>query len=1397
MKSVQRIISMILALSLILEFCPQAALATETEQTQETEIAVTATETTAPAELVTEPVEESATPTEAVTELVEETALYVAETTAEEIASFAAVNDAAALSGNCGKNVTWNFEEATGTLTLSGTGEMPSYDSSNNSCPWLHLSNQITVLVVESGITSIGQKNFSACYSLAEIFIPSTLTYFDENAFPYYPSSRGASLYYAGSREQWALVSISGHSMINECLHHFNTVYTPINPGEGENITWSLEDGVLTISGEGDMNMLPGRGTAPWYDLREEVTSVIIEEGITSIGFGAFRGFGSLYSFEIPSSVTVIGREAFVGFSAYCKIEIPYGVTTIEPYAFANFSDSYLELPETVTRIGYGAFKNSDLGSIVIPEGITTIEDYTFCRCSYLRDITIPDSVTSIGYSAFDYCQNLEEITIPDSVTQIGKMAFAYCHELATVTFPNNLSEIKNGTFYNCYNLTNITLPNNITKIGSGAFYSCDSLTEIDIPDSVTQIAAYAFEGSALTHVNLPSGLTKIESNVFRSTEIANITIPNSVTSIEYGAFSSCDNLTSITIPSSVTSIGNEAFADCTGLTHVTIPDSITLIGSEAFANCTGLTHITIPDSVSGIGQEAFANCTGLTRITIPCNTNISYKAFGDCTNLSSVVFEDDRRSIECSAFYGCTQLSSITVPASVTYISMYTQSLKSSPNIYYKGSEEQWKSVWFDSDNASNITVYCAGTWEDSTEDLPPAYETETEITPGTAATPELNILLDYLMDWLDAYKDWVASVKEGLEDFGASDEESKEAIIRQEADRMRTHDQNTQSRYLTGDLQGYESQAYHALSSFFYDSITSVPNFSSTDLSNDWADSKIANMVINSMDGGSKTYPYDGVEVSIDAVAFMGLNFGTMTIRDRKGNPIGPIIICSDTIEGQKALTAYVGELQELGLNSAFNIANAVYQDILGLSLTALTNAYVTKAVAKIENKLAITLTEKLGIAGVGQNLVTTLDECYTFYTSVKQCIDLGKEEDILGTLEKIKKLEFKDTTVVKEVTKDSMSALRTAHQKMQTAFRDYLNGTIGEEKKGFWRWLFGCPVSISVYNSSGEQIGYVGEDDLWYTDDISITELGGVKEIVSFTEEELSFVVTATDYGTMSCMFEQYDEDFAPVGRLNYYNILLDPEQTFQVSVPETLEEENETAAITSGGEVIYPDEYISAEDSAGVTISCSAVTEDGITGGTVSGTGTYIRGDSVILRAEPYEGFRFVGWFDGEYLMGTETIYEFPARENCEISARFYKQKPILIQLEADVGGGAIGGGRYDSGETVTLIALPQSGYRFAGWYVGEELVSTDEEYSFQAAESLILHAAFLHTAVKGDLNKDGAADIQDAVYLLWNTLFPDLYPVTADADFNNDGIRNSDDAVILLWHTLFPEQYPLP
>lgn len=1285
MKSVQRIISMILALSLILGTCPQKTWAEETETVPQT-IAKTTAET------ISETVAETTVPVEAEAETEpEETTLYVEETMAKEIVSSDAVNDTAVLSGSCGKNVTWSLEDRV--LTIRGTGAMTDYrdDSDENRAPWYTFREGITSVNIENGVSTIGTCAFYGCTALRSVTIPDSIIYIYSYSFY----------------------------------------------------------GCTTL------------------------TDITIPDNVYWIGDNVFHSCTSLKSITIPESVAAMGDYSFVDCSSLRSITLPESLISIGPFNFAGCTSlTNITLPDRITSIGSNAFSGcTSLNSITIPEGVTSIGQYTFNNCTNLTSITIPASITSIEYNAFANCSNIADVYITDLAAWCSMKFASYANPLR---YGANLH--LNGQL-----LTDCVIPMGVTSIGDDLFSGCTSLTRVTLPSSVLSIGDDAFAGCPnLVSVTVPVGVTSIGAGAFaRCTSLKSITIPEGVTSIGASAFASCSSLAKVTIPDSVTSVGNYLFNRCTKLYKVNLGNGITTIGEQMFSLCENLTHITLPDSITSIDQWAFSWCYNLTSITIPEGT----VSVGDY------------------AFNYCESLSWIAIPVSVTTMSTMAFSNSKLSDVYYGGTQEQWKANRL---GAYGTIHFSSSGPDDMYEELPPAYDTKTELTPGTAATPELNILLDYLIDWLTAYEQWVASVKEGLEDFGAGKEESKENIIRQEAERMRTHDQNTHSRYLTGQIEGYESQAYHALASFFYENIaTEVPDISSVDLEKDLAGVNLVEMLRKNMYGSSDSYFYGNVTISICVFRSLSVNFGSMTIIDNKGSPTGvddvmrTITICSDSNQIQQALTTYVGELQDLSINASFNIANAVVKDILGKSLTTLTSDYVNKAVAKIETKLVIKLVEKLGAAGVGKNLVSTLDECYTFYTWVKKCIDLGKQEDIDKALNNIINLKFEDTTVSKGVTKKAMKQLRKAHSKMQRALREYLDGTIVEKEQGFWRWFFGCPVSISVYNSSDEQIGYVGEDDLWYTDDISITELGGVKEIVSFTEDELSFVVTATDYGTMSCMFEQYDEDFAPVGRLNYYNVILEPEQTFQVSVPETLEEENETAAITSGGEVIYPDEYISAEDSAGVTISCSAVTEDGITGGTVSGTGTYIRGDSVILRAEPYEGFRFVGWFDGEYLMGTETIYEFPARENCEISARFYKQKPILIQLEADVGGGAIGGGRYDSGETVTLIALPQSGYRFDGWYVGEELVSTDEEYSFQAAESLILHAAFLHTAVKGDLNEDGAADIQDAIYLIWNTLFPDLYPVTADADFNNDGIRNSDDAVILLWHTLFPEQYPLP
>lgn len=1349
MKSVQRIISMILALSLILEFCPQAALAAETEQTQETEIAVTARETTlettAPAEAVTEPVEETATPTEAAKEPVEEDEVPEAFASGNAEVSVPAYNSAAAptivKSGKCHYLMTWKLDSE-GTLTLSSknpmynyTGDIYDYNSYSNLPPWvsdIQVRNAVKKVVLEEGITTIGDKAFTDVKNLESISIPDSVTKIG------YMALRNTNL-----------------------------------------------------------------------------GSVVIPDTVTSIGDSAFSNCTNLSSVTLSSNLTSIGAGAFAGCGKIDRIT----------------------LPESLTSIGNEAFYRCGMQEITIPESITEIGDRAFAECNNLTKVIIPDSVANMGGEVFSFCANLDTITLSKNLTSIGERAFYYCKKLSSILIPDGVTQIGDSAFYHCDNLTSITIPASVTSIGDESFRECGNVTDVYYQGTQEQWEAlkanWGMYNEGLWNANIhynyvveeePEDISGtcgenltwslVDGLLAIGGEGEMITAPGMGNTPWYDYR---DDITRIVIQEGVTSIGYAAFWGLSNLFSVEIPGSVAVIGRDAFGQCTTLGSVKIPEGVTSIQMCAFSGCSSLKRVELPKTIKgIQKLAFEGCFALESVVIPEGVAAIEECTFQGCYSLANLYIPASVTSIGQnalacsYGFTNPKAQDVYFGGNEEQWEKISTDAGLWSGAVVHFNSTGlgdDPPVVEIRPSYGAEKTISTGAYSEVEMYYLNNYLTEWKKAYDDFISKVDACLKEFNGAGEESKETSICQEAARMRKYDKEgtpSRGKYLTmmiGDWSGsfeekYEEDAYHALATFFYDNISaSVPNLSAIDLAKPEAANKIAEAVMKNIDEQSGSYKYGHVTYSISGIDAFGSKSGIMTV-SIKGKQEYLLYVCTTQTVINETINAYLKEMKELAVNSAANIANAVFKDILGVSLDQLTSNVLSAAVASIEGKFKIVLSEMFGEAGVGEDLIDRLNYYHSIYSYAKGAIKVGTAQDISTALSNIKALEYKDKKISDSAANNARSALKKAYEKLLRALQEQQDGILVEKEQSFWRWLFGCPVSISVYNSSGEQIGYVGEDDLWYTDDISITELGGVKEIVSFTEDELSFVVTATDYGTMSCMFEQYDEDFAPVGRLNYYNVILEPEQTFQVSVPETLEEENETAAITSGGEVIYPDEYISAEDSAGVTISCSAVTEDGITGGTVSGTGTYIRGDSVILRAEPYEGFRFVGWFDGEYLMGTETIYEFPARENCEISARFYKQKPILIQLEADVGGGAIGGGRYDSGETVTLIALPQSGYRFDGWYVGEELVSTDEEYSFQAAESLILHAAFLHTAVKGDLNEDGAADIQDAVYLIWNTLFPDLYPITADADFNNDGIRNSDDAVILLWHAMFPEQYPL-
>ena len=209
---------------------------------------------------------------------------------------------------------------------------------------------------------------------------------------------------------------------------------------------------------------------------RDKVKKIIFENGVTSIGEGAFAYCSELTDIAIPSSVTSIGEDAFYWCSNLTSVTIPSSVTSIGRHAFEDCRS---------------------LTSIEIPSSVTSIGEYAFCNCSALTGIAIPSSVGSIDESAFDGCVRLTSITIPSSVTSIGDFAFDKCSGLKSVTFAegSQCTSIGFRAFHGCNGLTSVTIPSSVTSIGNRAFSECGGLTSIAIHPSVARIGYGAFFG--------------------------------------------------------------------------------------------------------------------------------------------------------------------------------------------------------------------------------------------------------------------------------------------------------------------------------------------------------------------------------------------------------------------------------------------------------------------------------------------------------------------------------------------------------------------------------------------------------------------------------------------------------------------------------------------------------------------------------------------------------------------------------------------------------------------------------------------------------------------------------------------------------------------------------------
>ncbi len=398
--------------------------------------------------------------------------------------------------------------------------------------------SSLTSVYIPDSATSISAGAFTGCEKLRFVTIPSTVTSIGAGAFSGCPEL--TSLTFIGDSD----VVLVGDSQIFDDPKNV----TIINATDGKTVTIS-ED---MVGGKGMTKIEPGAAmfyygnewveaymftfdgdsvkTVVWKGLyrgalvipsnvtvvcdgannqmfgfdKDWIQSVIIPDGVTTIGNNAFSGCAWMKSAPLPATVTTIGKNAFANCSSLQSMELPGGVTTIGWNAFLNCSTlTEISIPEMTEDIS-GAFQGcKGLKTVVLPYDLRTIGESAFYNCTSLSSIDLPDELETISAYAFYGCSSLGTVKVPSTVATIGERAFEGCSSLETLDVSEGLVSIGPRAFAGCTSLGSVTIPVSVGEIGAYAFSNCMSLENIDVQRRATlTIGEYAFPLNSVISVD-------------------------------------------------------------------------------------------------------------------------------------------------------------------------------------------------------------------------------------------------------------------------------------------------------------------------------------------------------------------------------------------------------------------------------------------------------------------------------------------------------------------------------------------------------------------------------------------------------------------------------------------------------------------------------------------------------------------------------------------------------------------------------------------------------------------------------------------------------------------------------------------------------------------------------
>lgn len=496
---------------------------------------------------------------------------------------------------------------------------------------------------------------------------------------------------------------------------------------EATGITWNFNEttGELRISGTGSMPGYEMKG-APWYSNAANISSIVIEEGITSIGKNAFMDCAAT-SISLPDTLDCIGSYAFSGCKNLTSVTIPANVTKFGHEAFSSCSDlnsvTFLNLGKSLYM---GWYETLTRGSVVFSGCASplTIRAYDVAGHSVWQASGTETWQQYASANGYQYAS----LGYAGGKLKNGSWVISTNYKL-TISATGAVTE--NPWNYYRTPVSSLEICSGVTALPADAFYDYTSLTTVTMADTVTTLGSYAFGGcDKLNSVSLSRNLTEIPDGTFYECYVlTSVDIPAAVTAIGKKAFYDCRLLSSLSIPEHIISIGDAAFWNCGTLTSITLPDALQSLGAEAFSNCSSLTSLHIPASLTTIADNAFIVCPALKSFTVAAG-NTAY------TVSNGILYSKDGKTLICYpdgkdgttftvpqtvtaiapyALHYNRQLTSLTLHSQIVSVgasaARYADSLA---NVYFDGTQEKWNGIVgsyaFSSSTAIHFSLSCSG---------------------------------------------------------------------------------------------------------------------------------------------------------------------------------------------------------------------------------------------------------------------------------------------------------------------------------------------------------------------------------------------------------------------------------------------------------------------------------------------------------------------------------------------------------------------------------------------------------------------------------------------------------------------------------------------------------------